>query len=302
MSYPNKLHLINQETCIQRLRGSYSGATVYVKRDDLIDFAFGGNKVRMAEYIGAVALERGCTKIITLGSIHSNHIRVIGCLCNHLGIECDLIILRKSKDAKIGGNYKLLQQLKGIHVEYCNSDEAHDFIDCHLANQDSKQINYFWVPGGGHMVEAAYGYRDAAKEILRQQETIGVRFDAVFLPCGTGTTQAGLIMGFKDTDVDILGITVARPVERCKNVITSLLQKSDEKTVKWNVNVLESSIPYGETSDAVVEVVRALAQNDGLFLDPVYNAKSFWGMTEYLKNHHYANVLYINTGGTPNIF
>ena len=152
------------------------------------------------------------------------------------------------------------------------------------------------------MVEAAYGYRDAANEILRQQETLGVRFDAVFLPCGTGTTLAGLLLGLKDTDIDIYGITVARPVERCKIVITNLLQKIEDKSFEWNVNVLKSPIPYGETSEAVLDTVEALAQNDGLFLDPVYNAKSFWGMTEYLKNHHYDNVLYINTGGTPNIF
>jgi D-cysteine desulfhydrase len=273
-----------------------------VKRDDLIDFAFGGNKVRMAEYIGAVAQERQCTKIITFGSVHSNHVRVMGCLCNYLGIDCDLIILRDSEEATIGGNYKLLQQLQGVHIEYCNTDEAHDFIDSYQAKQESGGINYLWVPGGGHMVEAAYGYRDAANEILRQQKTLGVQFDAVFLPCGTGTTQAGLIMGLKDTDIDVIGLTVARPVERCKTVITNLLQKTISTPEERKVNVLESKIPYGQTSVTVVDATKAIAQRDGLFLDPVYNAKSFWGMTEYLKENHFKNVLYLNTGGTPNIF
>ena len=152
------------------------------------------------------------------------------------------------------------------------------------------------------MLEAAYGYRDAANEILCQQKDLGVQFDAVFLPCGTGTTQAGLIMGLKDTDIDVLGVTVARPVERCKTVITNMLQKTVTTAEEWNVNVLESKIPYGQTSDHVIETTKFLAQNDGLFLDPVYNAKSFWGMTEYLKENSYNNVLYLNTGGTPNIF
>ena len=302
MTCPSKIQLINQETCIQKLRGTYSGTNVFVKRDDLIDFAFGGNKVRMAEYIGAVAQERKCTKIITFGSVHSNHVRVMGCLCNYLGIDCDLIILRDSDEASIGGNYKLLQQLKGIHLEYCNTDEAHDFIDSYQAKQESEGINYLWVPGGGHMVEAAYGYRDAANEILRQQKALGVQFDAVFLPCGTGTTQAGLIMGLKDSDIDVIGLTVARPVERCKGVITNMLQKTVSTPEEWNVNVLESKIPYGQTSEEAIETTKALAQKDGLFLDPVYNAKSFWGMTENLKDYHYKNVLYLNTGGTPNIF
>lgn len=302
MICPSKLQLIHQETCIQKLSGSYFGTNVYVKRDDLIDFAFGGNKVRMAEYIGAVAQQRKCTKIITFGSVHSNHVRVMGCLCNYLGIDCDLIILRDSEEASIGGNYKLLQQLKGIHLEYCNTDEAHDFINNYQVKQESEGINYLWVPGGGHMVEAAYGYRDAANEILRQQKALGVQFDAVFLPCGTGTTQAGLIMGLKDTDIDVIGLTVARPVERCKTVITNMLHNTITTTEKWNVKVLESKIPYGQTSDEVIETTKVLAQKDGLFLDPVYNAKSFWGMTEYLKENHYKNVLYLNTGGTPNIF
>lgn len=302
MTCPSKIQLINQETCIQKLRGTYSGTNVYVKRDDLIDFAFGGNKVRMAEYIGAVAQERLCSKIITFGSVHSNHVRVMGCLCNYLGIDCDLIILRDSEEATIGGNYKLLQQLKGIHLEYCNTDEAHDFIDSYQAKQESEGINYLWIPGGGHMVEAAYGYRDAANEILRQQEALDVQFDAVFLPCGTGTTQAGLIMGLKDTNIDVIGLTVARPVDRCKTVITNMLQNTVTSPEEWNVNVLESKIPYGQASEDVIETTNALAQKDGLFLDPVYNAKSFWGMTEYLKENHYKNVLYLNTGGTPNIF
>lgn len=302
MTCHNKIHLINQETCIQKLRTTFSGVNVYVKRDDLVDFAFGGNKVRMAEYIGAVAQEKKCTKIITFGSVHSNHVRVIGCLCNYLGIYCDLIILRDSEEASIGGNYKLLKQLKNINIEYCNTSDAHNFIDEYLSQQDNQQINYLWVPGGGHMVEAAFGYRDAAQEILRQQESMGLRFDAVFLPCGTGTTQAGLIMGLKDTDIEVFGLTVARPVERCKSVITNLLQETETKSVNWKVNVLESQIPYGQSTEAVTEMTKLLAQKEGLFLDPVYNAKSFWGMTEYLKKQHYNNVLYLNTGGTPNIF
>lgn len=302
MICPGKIHLIHQETCIQKLRKAYYGTNVYVKRDDLIDFGFGGNKVRMAEYIGAVARDRNCTKIITFGSVHSNHVRVMGCLCNYLDIDCDLIILRDSEKSTIGGNYRLLQQLKGINLEYCSTNEAHDFIDSYLAKQDKEGVNYLWVPGGGHMVEATFGYRDAATEILRQQNLLDVHFDAVFLPCGTGTTQAGLIMGFKDLGIEVIGLTVARSVSRCISEINSLLQLADCQDTRWGGQVLPSNIPYGQTTQAVIETTTTLAQRDGLFLDPVYNAKSFWGMTEYLKNNHYNNVLYLNTGGTPNIF
>lgn len=302
MTFPDKIKLIHQSTCIQKLRNSYYGTNVYVKRDDLIDFGFGGNKVRMAEYIAAVAVARKSTKIITFGSTHSNHVRVIACMCNYLGLDCDLIILREQEDSAIGGNYMLLRQLDRVNIVYCNAAEARGFIDKYLADQALEGVKYLWVPGGGHMAEAAFAYCEAAREILRQQETLGVSFEAVFLPCGTGTTQAGLVMGLQDADICVIGMTVARPPQRCVQEIRSLLQCTDDTHSEWEIQVRDSQIPYGKTTHAVVETAKALARSDGLFLDPIYNAKSFWSMTECLKENHYGNVLYLDTGGTPNIF
>ena len=49
----------------------------YIKRDDLIPFSFGGNKVRIAEQYFEDMKKKGCNCIISYGSIKSNLNRVI---------------------------------------------------------------------------------------------------------------------------------------------------------------------------------------------------------------------------------
>ena len=132
--------------------------------------------------------------------------------------------------------------------------------------------------------------------------------DAIFLPCGTGTTQAGLTYGFADVDIDIIGITVARSTERCLKEIDEILRQMQTIEGKlfnnYKYNVIDNDgTKYGKQSESCKAVARELANLDGIFLDPIYNAKAFDGMLRYIKKtSKYKNVLYINTGGTPNIF
>ena len=151
------------------------------------------------------------------------------------------------------------------------------------------------------MPAAVQGYADAMQEIREQLDDVPA--DAVFLPCGTGTTQAGVIVG-SGNHVPVYGITVARSVERCENEIRSLLAeyRKDDSDM-FSVNVLPCPIKYGEKSEKINGIINSLAASDGIFLDPVYNAKSFLGMTEFLEHHpEIRTAVYINTGGTPNLF
>lgn len=47
-----------------------------VKRDDVMELAMGGNKVRKLEYLMADAQSKECNVVITTGDLHSNHTRL----------------------------------------------------------------------------------------------------------------------------------------------------------------------------------------------------------------------------------
>ena len=194
-----------------------------------------------------------------------------------------------------------------VKIIHCSLEDAHDFIDEYQEQQ--KGENFLWIPGGGHIPEAAFGYVDAAQEMLQQADELGLTFDAVFLPCGTGTTQAGLIYGLRNQDIKVIGISIARPVERCINEIKDTLNSMYEfdglvSSNSPDIIVLDNmGIKYGDTDENIIEVSRQLAHTDGIFLDPIYNAKAFYGMKQYLEDYdQLQKVLYVNTGGLPNIF
>ena len=299
----DKIQLFTNRPGTQLLNYKVGDTSIYMKRDDLLDFAFGGNKVRLFEYIAADAVKQGAEKIITFGSIHSNHIRVAAATAYKLGIACDLILLYE--DEKENGintpNLRLVKYCKGVHVVYCSTEEAHDFIDHYQQEQELKGCKYYWIPGGGHTALAAQGYVDAAAEILDQMK--GRQIDAIFLPCGTGTTQAGVLAGIGGR-VPVYGVTVARTVERCRDEIAALLREMGNTEIKdGDIHVLRSGIRYGGSSEELDEMISGLVQSDGIFLDPVYNAKSFLEMTRYIGAHpEIKTAVYINTGGSPNLF
>ncbi len=56
-------------------------------------------------------------------------------------------------------------------------------------------------------------------------------------------------------------------------------------------------------SPEIDELLYQIVHMDGILLNPIYNAKSFLRMKQFVENKkEFENVLYINTGGQPNIF
>src|SRR5947207_5149806 len=52
------------------------GPKLFIKRDDLLSFGLGGNKVRKMQAVAAEARAAGADTLITCGGVQSNHARV----------------------------------------------------------------------------------------------------------------------------------------------------------------------------------------------------------------------------------
>lgn len=63
-----------------------------------------------------------------------------------------------------------------------------------------------------------------------------------------------------------------------------------------------NEIGYGKITLPIKNIIHQVVSTDGIYLDPIYNAKAFYIMSEFLKKNNFDNVLYIDTGGLPNIF
>ena len=61
---------------LERLTKLLGGPAIYIKRDDLLGLAGGGNKTRKLEFLVADALSKGADTLITCGAVQSNHCRL----------------------------------------------------------------------------------------------------------------------------------------------------------------------------------------------------------------------------------
>lgn len=286
----------------------YLGVNLFIKRDDLYPISGGGNKGRKAEYILAKCVADGKNAVVTCGGEQSNHVRATAIRCKELGLACTIVIHAPDTNNN-EGNLKLLRIL-GIKIVFCDMASVANVMDEEMAEYVTQGYNPFYIWGGGHCIEGTQAYYDAAIEAQKQSD---VTFDYVFHASGTGTTQAGLHLGFKTVSptTKVIGVSVARQNPRGTEAITSSiaefitknkLASNLSKNVMFDDNFMCGG--YENTSSEQLEMIKRVANSTGIILDPTYTGKAWYGMEQYLKSGTVkpgSNVLFWHTGGLLNL-
>lgn len=296
-------------TPIQEL-GQFKNNNLYIKRDDLLPFSFGGNKARKAKYFFDEIKKEKANCVITYGSNSSNHCRIIANMAASMKIKC--IIISPEED---NGNTFNLQMLNlfGADVVRCPILDVSKTID-DTVNSIKKQgfIPYF-IMGGGHGNLGTQAYVDCFEEIIDYEKNNNINFDYIFHASGTGTTQAGLVCGklINNSRTQIIGMSIARKNPYGKQVVADSV--SEYMASKGLVNDYSDNIVlideyvlggYGQYNAEIDQTIQYVLRNYGIPLNRTYTGKAFWGMEKFLEkeNIENKNILFIHTGGTPLFF
>ncbi|MFW6015825.1 MAG: 1-aminocyclopropane-1-carboxylate deaminase/D-cysteine desulfhydrase [bacterium] len=292
---------------------SISNNNIYIKRDDRTGLALGGNKARKLEYFMQEALNKKADYIVTYGSPHSNHCRLTAAAASKLGLPCLLILSQPNEEPKYNGNFFLFN-LFNAKIIYTDYDKVSKTIDQELDKLFKQGYNPFFIYGGGHGNLGTHSYVEAYLEIKNQAEEINVNLDYIFFASGTGTTQAGLIIGniINGGDERIIGISIARKEKKGIKVIRdSIYDYCEENKIfisesDINIEFIDDYIGdcYGDSSREVLDTIKEVANLEGILLDPIYTGKAFYGMKQYLISKNISNktILFIHTGGIPILF
>lgn len=283
---------------------------IFIMRDDLIPFSFGGNKSRKALYFFEEIEREKYDYIITYGSSSSNHCRIIANLCKQKNIGCTIITTENKEETFNRDMCKLFD----AKIVVCNIKEVKKIIEQEIAKKNNEGYKTYFIQGGGHGNLGTQAYIDAYEEIIEFQKKNNIKFDYIFHASGTGTTQAGLIIGNKINSnySKIIGISIARKLPYGKDVIIDSI-KEYEKEKKINFKIKQEDVifiddyildEYGSYNDDIKNTVSSMIKNEGIPLDFTYTGKAFWGMKEYIKKNKILekNILFIHTGGTPIFF
>ena len=282
---------------------------LYMKREDMIPYSFGGNKARKG-FLFFEEIDKGdydC--VVTYGSSHSNHCRVIANLAAERRIPCIIIGPKEVSDETY--NSKLMK-LFGAQMLIVPVNLVHDTIENKLNELRDSGKNPYFIPGGGHGNIGTEAYFQCYEEIKKYEKANEIVFDYIFLASGTGTTQAGLVCGqIKNNDErKIIGISIARKNPRGRNVVLDSVREYmpevDEMELQEKTIFLDQYMGdgYGKENVEIENIIKENMVRYGVPMDGTYTAKAFLGMKKYLQKEliHEKNVLFIHTGGTPLFF
>jgi D-cysteine desulfhydrase len=293
--------------------GAALGIDLWVKRDDLLGLAGGGNKTRKLEFLVADALARGCDTLITVGAPQSNHCRLTLAAAAREGLKCRLVIEERvpgtyAPDA-VGNN--LLFDLMGaerVRMVPAGTDLAAE-ADAVAAAGGKAAI----LVGGGSSPLGALGYAACAAEISAQAFDMGLAFDELVVASGSAGTHAGIVAGVAALNwaLPVTGISVRRATaEQEGNVhklaveTAALMQTPAPARETVVVDDRWVGAGYSIPTREMVEAVRLAAALEGLLLDPVYTGKAFAGLIGRAREGAFGErrrILFVHTGGAPSL-
>jgi len=316
-----RARLLDGPTPIQRLRRVEAalgeclhGVRLYVKRDDLTGLGGGGSKLRKLEFLFGDVLAQGADTVIATGPRQSNSARLAAAAAARLGLGCELGLrpLGPADSAAYArsGNV-LLDELFGATLhELSDAQAAHPFVQSRLVALEAQGRRGALLPPAANSGIGALGYAECALEIADQEHAMGLRFDRVVVPNGSGGTQAGLVAGFAllGRRGVVRGVSVLEPAGKA-HAQTLAVSRECHALLEGEGAIEEEDIVvddawlgpgYGRLTGPAVGALRFLARHEGLLLDPVYSAKAFAALLDSVRRGALTPgraVLFVMTGG-----
>ena len=325
IAYPPRIDLARLPTPIRPLHrfGQRLGVELYVKRDDLTGMALSGNKVRKLEFALADALAQGADIVLTCGGAQSNHSRATAVAAAMVGLRCRLL-LRTADPAhppRPEGNI-LLDRMAGAEIVWITPEEyqqRHAIFEREAAALQEQGHTPYIIPEGASNAIGSWGYIRAAEELSRDLANLpgGVeRPTTIIHATGSGGTAAGLIVGAKLAGLKARLATfnvcddepyfVRTVGDICDRLIASY-QLPITFDRQRDIHVIDGYVGRGYALSRPEELALLcdVARTEGLFLDPVYTGKAFYGMVQELARDPAAfgeRIVFIHTGGIFSLF
>lgn len=295
---------------------------LYAKREDCNSgLAFGGNKIRKLEYIVPDAIASGADTLVSIGGVQSNHTRQVAAVAAKLGMKCCLV--QESwvpfPDAVYDrvGNI-LMSRVMGAEINLV--DEGFDIgiresWEKAIKDVKSKGGKPYPIPAGASVHKyGGLGYVGFAEEVRQQEAELGFKFDFIIVCTVTGSTHAGMLVGFaKDgRERNVIGIDASATLEQTKAQVLTIAQNT-AALVELGRDIIADDVvlvedyaypAYGVPSEETNEAIRLCARMEAMMTDPVYEGKSMQGLIDLVRKDYFpsgSKILYAHLGGVPAI-
>ena len=195
----------------------------------------------------------------------------------------------------------LLSRIMGAEIEMV--DEGFDIgirqsWEAAIADVKAKGGKPYAIPAGASVHKyGGLGYVGFAEEVRAQEKQLGFAFDYIIVCTVTGSTHAGMLVGFaKDGRArKVIGIDASFTPAQTKAQVLAIAQNT-AKLVELGREIVEDDVvliedyahpAYGVPSHETKEAIRLCARLEGMITDPVYEGKSMQGMIDLVQKGYF---------------
>ncbi|KAH0149956.1 1-aminocyclopropane-1-carboxylate deaminase, partial [Aureobasidium melanogenum] len=293
---------------------------IYAKREDCNSgLAFGGNKTRKLEYVIPEAISGGYDTLVSIGGVQSNQTRQVAAVAAKLGMKCVLVqenwVNYNDSVYDRVGNIEL-SRIMGADVRL---NEAGFDIGIRPSWEEAMQEikdkggKPYPIPAGcSEHKYGGLGFVGFAQEVMEQEKQLGFKFDYIVVCAVTGSTQAGMVVGFASDGraQRVIGIDASAKPDKTHAQILKIAQNTAELVELGQEITAEDVIldtrfggpEYGLPNEGTMEAIRLTARTEGILTDPVYEGKSMDGLIQMVRKGEFpegSKILYAHLGGAP---
>lgn len=258
---------------------TFNNQKYFIKRDDLLHPDFSGNKARKFYYFLKNDFP-SIKKIISHGSAQSNAMYSLSVLAKLKGLKFDYYVDHIASFLKENpvGNYKYALE-NGMNIK----EET-----LPLSFKDDE----LFISEGGAVVEASFGIKILADEVISWAKENNIKNLKIFLPSGTGTTALYLQ---KYLPFEVLTCSCVGDDEYLTKQFLELEKENHPTIVKK-----DKKYHFGKLYKEFYEIHKELLKQTNIEFDLLYDSLGWLCFEKYVKtleNNSDYNFLYLHQGG-----
>jgi len=279
-------------------------ARVWIKREDELGPVSMGVKLR--KYHSLVPFIQSQGKEVALyGSASSNNILALTTVLKEKKVPLTLF-LSGTHPSKVQGNF-FFTCLCYPPEEIIWVEKGIDFESLAHYYEPLLGKKFLWVPMGASCKESLPGAITLGQDIIENEKKIGVSFSHIFIDSGTGFTASALLLYFgllkKQCKIHITltagtAIYFLSSLEKHKEYFKQIYQ-IEPYVCDFEIITPHKAKSFGSISKEHIHFIKDFASQEGVFLDPAYNAKHFLAAKKAIEESPLTGeVLIIQSGGT----
>jgi 1-aminocyclopropane-1-carboxylate deaminase/D-cysteine desulfhydrase-like pyridoxal-dependent ACC family enzyme len=263
---------------------------IYILRDDLLHPGISGNKWRKLKYNLLDLDQQNIRTVVTVGGPYSNHIAAVA-EAGHLFGFRTIGLIRGYESYRENVTLKRAAHL-GMDIRFFDKS-TYEKIQVEYLDQLEEEIGLFgFLPLGGGNAFGMQGCKEINFEIPE-------RTTDILVPCGTGSTMAGIISGTKAKQ-RVIGFPAMKNGAFMKDEVTDYLEKAGSKNTNFAINTDYHFGGFAKMKVDLALFLKEFNKNQGFSLDGVYNGKMMFGLYEMLRQDYFpvgSVITAVHTGG-----